>query len=351
MYENQTESNIKQRMLDNVPSDVCKLEGSFIYDAVSPVSTELAAAYMALEIFLQNIFAQTSSGEYLEKKAAEFGVCRKKGTAAKCKVIFTGIDGAYPANIIVQTKTGCQYKTTAELTISSGVGAVDVKAVEIGSKYNVPEQTIIELPMQITGITSIKNLEPAEGGTDVEKDEDLLKRLTTKVQCPSTSGNINHYKLWALETDGIGDVKAFTLPEEPGTIKLIVIDNNKMPVSPEIIVKVKKHIENERPIGANVVVESAVEKLIKVSVKVDLLPGYNEDEIKKLYEHKLDEFRKEVAFKENTISYPKIGSLLFSIPGVKNYDNLTVNGIVENITLQENEVPKIQVDTLLAYKK
>lgn len=46
MYEAQTEAAIKQRMLDAVPSDLNKREGSFIYDALGPAAIELALAYI-----------------------------------------------------------------------------------------------------------------------------------------------------------------------------------------------------------------------------------------------------------------------------------------------------------------
>ena len=49
MYENQTEDVIKQRMLDVVPSDLDKREGSFIYDGISPAAIELALAYIELD--------------------------------------------------------------------------------------------------------------------------------------------------------------------------------------------------------------------------------------------------------------------------------------------------------------
>lgn len=49
MYEAQSYETILQRLLDKVPSDMQKSEGSFIYDALAPAALELAQAYVQLD--------------------------------------------------------------------------------------------------------------------------------------------------------------------------------------------------------------------------------------------------------------------------------------------------------------
>ncbi|MBZ9637523.1 baseplate J/gp47 family protein [Clostridium sp. FP1] len=338
MYENVTENEIKKRMLNEVPSDICKLEGSFIYDAISPVSMELANAYMMFDIFYQNVFAQTSSGEYLDKRANEFGVYRKEGAKARGKTYFTGADGVYDTNILIQTQNGLRFKTTEPLKVEFGRGTAQVEAAEIGKKYNVLSNQIIEFPMQINGISTVINITAVTGGGDIENDEELLKRLLTKVRHPCTSGNANHYKLWALETPGVGDVKVIPSVKEVGTIQLILIDNDKKAVAPQIVEEVKNHIEDERPIGVKVIVGSAVPKEIEIKVGVSLYGDHSLDDIKEVYKKSIEDFIHEITFKEDEIIYKKIGSLLISILGVKNYENLTINSLDRDIILMENEV-------------
>ena len=41
MYENVTYEEILKRMLDRVPSDVDKREGSIVYDALAPAAVEI----------------------------------------------------------------------------------------------------------------------------------------------------------------------------------------------------------------------------------------------------------------------------------------------------------------------
>lgn len=339
MYENQTEEAIKQRMLDNVPSDIDKSEGSFIYDAISPMAGELAQAYIELDNVLEKVFAQTSYGEWLDKRAAEFGIYRKPGTKATGQVEFQGTDGTIiPTETLVQTDGGLQYKTLEEVIISNGIATANIEAIEVGIKYNVPAGAINQLPIQITGVTSVTNSSSITGGTDEESDEDLLNRLFLKVQTPATSGNKNHYKLWALEVQGVGDAKVFPIHAGPGTVKVVIIDSNKQPASQQLIDDVFSHIEENRPIGATVTVESATGLNIDISVTIVRDTNYTIETVTQKIENAITDYLKQIAFKEIYVSYAKIGSLILSSEGVLDYSNLTVNGGTSNISIADEQV-------------
>lgn len=79
MYEDQTQKIVLQRMLDQVPADVDKREGSVAYDMLVPPSVELERLYVELDNVLKRGFASTAYGEWLDKKAAEVGLERKEG--------------------------------------------------------------------------------------------------------------------------------------------------------------------------------------------------------------------------------------------------------------------------------
>ncbi|HEX2927552.1 MAG TPA: baseplate J/gp47 family protein, partial [Ruminiclostridium sp.] len=210
MYETQTEEAIKQRMLDKISTEIDKSEGSFSYDAVAPVAVELAQSYIEIDRILALAFAQNSSGSYLDMRTAEFGITRNTGSKATGTVRFTGSDGVIiPEGTQLQTTGGLVYTTQSSVTISGGTADADVMAEATGIIYNVPAGSINQLPVQIVGVTGVTNNGTLTGGCDVESDEGLLERLLTKVRTPSTSGNANDYKLWALSVSGIGDAKVF----------------------------------------------------------------------------------------------------------------------------------------------
>ena len=52
MYEDVTYEEILKRMLDRVPSDVDKREGSIVYDALAPAAVEIQLMYTELHAVL-----------------------------------------------------------------------------------------------------------------------------------------------------------------------------------------------------------------------------------------------------------------------------------------------------------
>lgn len=68
MFEDQTFDTILQRMLDRVPTDIDKREGSIIYDALAPAAVELAQMYVELDLNANLRFADTATGDYLTKR-------------------------------------------------------------------------------------------------------------------------------------------------------------------------------------------------------------------------------------------------------------------------------------------
>ena len=80
MYEQETFEVILNRMLDKVPDGVDKREGSIIYDALAPAAVEMAQMYIELDINANLKFADTASGEYLDRAVAWSGITRKAPT-------------------------------------------------------------------------------------------------------------------------------------------------------------------------------------------------------------------------------------------------------------------------------
>lgn len=350
MYE-EDNSTVLNRMLNNVPSDIDKSEGSFVYDALTPASQEIVQQEVNLDEVLKKVFAQTAADNgystELDLRCAEHGITRKQGTKATGQVTFTGTDGTLiPSGTLIQTAGGLQYQTTADATIASGTTAVNIEATAIGSASNVPANTIIELPVQIVGVTSVTNSNATTGGTDIETDASLLARLFAKVQVPSTSGNKNDYKLWALDVPGVGDAKVFPLWNGNGTVKVCIIDSDKQPASSDIVTAVQTYIESARPIGATVTYEAATGLNINVSVTITKDSSYTTDQIITNITAKITDFLKSIAFNQNYVSYAKIGDAILSSEGVTDYSNLQVNSGTVNISVGDEQVAVIGTVTI-----
>lgn len=339
----ETASVILNRMINNVPSDVDTSEGSLIYDALSPASKEIAQQEIKLDQVLNRVFASTAAANgystELENRCAEFGLTRKMGTQATGQAIFIGSDNSLiPIDSIIQAAGGLQFKTTTAGVITGGAATVDIQAVNIGSAYNVLTNTITQIPTAISGITGVKNTNVTSGGTDVETDTALLKRLLLQVQTPATSGNSAHYKKWALEVNGIGAAQVFPLWNGNGTIKVCAVDSNMQPLSSTLLASLQTYIESQRPIGAIVTYESAIALPINISVTVVKSAAYLRDQIVTGIINSVTNYLKGIATNQNYVSYAIIGSLIMSVAGVIDYSALTINGGTTNVSVGNEQV-------------
>lgn len=348
MYEDQTFEAIMQRLLSNVPSNIQKTEGSLIYDALAPAALELAQAYIELDRVIQLGFAQTTYGQYLDMRSAEHGLTRKQATKATGQVTITGAQGTViPAGSLFATSAGVQFQTTSEVSINeTGQVTANIEAMEAGANGNVPSGAINTIPVAIPGVTAVSNVNPTTGGTDEESDADLLARLLEKARNPATSGNVAHYKQWALEVAGVGDAKIIPEWNGAGTVKVIIIDSNKQPASSEIVTAVINYIEEVRPIGIAVTVISATALSINVSATLTLDPAYTLAQVQPAIETAITEYLKSIAFRQDYVSYAKIGSLILDTPGVLDYANLTVNGGASNVVIDNEQVAILGTVTL-----
>ncbi len=76
--EAQTFEKCLTELLERVPDDVDKREGSVIYDALAPTALKLAETYWDMAVLYRRTFAATADGIDLEKRVNEHGVERKK---------------------------------------------------------------------------------------------------------------------------------------------------------------------------------------------------------------------------------------------------------------------------------
>ena len=98
MYENVTYEDILQRMLDRVPENMDKREGSIIYDALAPAAVELQLMYIEFDVILKETFGDTASREYLIRRAAERGITPQPATYAFLKAKTVPSDLQIPLN-------------------------------------------------------------------------------------------------------------------------------------------------------------------------------------------------------------------------------------------------------------
>ncbi|EJO5347132.1 baseplate J/gp47 family protein [Clostridium botulinum] len=343
MYSEDSQ-NILNRMLRNVPNKFYKGEGSFFYDSLAPTSEELAQNKMQIDEVLKRVFADSAAengySKELEMRAEEHGIFRKAGQVAITDITFYGVKGTkIEKNTLVQTILGLRFKTIKEETIKdNGTIVIPVQALEEGTKYNVKAKEINQLPIQLIGIEKVENLNNVENGRDTETNEQLYNRLMLKVQTPVTSGNKNEYRLWAMEVSGVGNAIPIPRWKGPGTIKVVLIDTDGKAPSEEIINNVRKHIEEVRPIGADVTVTGITEVYLNLNIKI-ISNKSDLEEIKKEIQENIQIYLKTISLKNDTVRYHKIINCILNVDKVIDFTELKLNDSNKDIKLTTDSIP------------
>lgn len=336
-----TYEEIKQRVLSNTNIDVDKREGSFLNNMASPLSYELAKFYIEQQDLVNMAFVKNGYFNYLDAKCEEYGISRKQGTKAVGEVIFTGENGTLISNGTMLFVDDLYFVVLNDATITENQAELVVEALEVGKQYNLLANTRLTLTEPINGVNDIYVKSNFENGTDIESDEDLRERFFTTIKKTYTSGNVAHYETWTLEVEGVGSCKVYPLKNGNGTVEIVITNSDMLGASSELIESVKANIEEKRPIGANVSVVSATEKAINITANITLSVGYELMEVKQLFEEKLKEYLKEISFKSSYVSTAKLGNLLLDIDGVYDYTDFKVNNAINNVPLEDTEVPKV----------
>ena len=240
---------IRDSILAQVPDDIDKTQGSYVWDMASACAIELAEVYMQLQEVLKRAFVQTSYGEFLDLLGQHFGVVRKEATKATGYIKFTGIPGTtIPVGTRVSTIgdsriNPIEFQTLEDVTIGdSGEAVVAIEAVEAGKGGNVPTGAIVLLSSYIAGVSSVTNPSPTSGGTDVEDDESFRARILQAIRDVRTGGNVGDYKAWALEVAGVGKVQVIPCKYGTGTVGIVILDSNLEIPTDSLIEEVQNYI-------------------------------------------------------------------------------------------------------------
>lgn len=346
---------IKNDILNNMKTDVSKIEGSYSYDIASANGNAVYGVYEYLNYLFPQLFPFFATDDiYLDEHMEFFGLTRRGATQASGEVEFTGTQGAtVQKDSIVISRVGEKYKLLNDVLLETGgTGTGSVECVDAGTVGNCGIGDIVSFEIVIPNVNSVTNKSAFTNGFERETVESCWNRMKLKASRPSHSGNKNEYINWAKEVQGVGKVLPIGSGEEiesggalvpKAGVNIYISDYDLKPVQQSLLDEVKNYIEDDRrPIGANVTVLSLVEKIINVSVETKLSKGTDIPKVKTDFTNVLNlNFKKEEFTQDGIVSIGKIGRLLFDIPGVVDYRNLTLNGGTASIVLKKIETANI----------
>lgn len=338
MFDKSFES-ILEEMLDTVPDDTDKREGSIIYNALAPAAGKLFESYIAMEQVLVLMFPQTSEGEFLEKIVEEEGIKKNYATSSIRHFQANGSSG--------QIREGDRFFVdniyfVAQETLDIP-GIFKAKSEEVGREtaiYNPEEILPLDDTEGLENIVMIKH-EEDDDGIDDETDEALLQRYWERIENSPGPGNNSDYIRWAKEVPGVGNVLPEPLWKGPGTVRIVILTPEGKQASQSLIDEVQELIdpsskgigEGKAPPGAKVTVATA--DLLYVDVTIPgLIPeqGYSTEQIRANASTALNDYLREIN-PGGVVRLREAESEIINAPGVLDMGDLLINGERDNLQL------------------
>lgn len=332
-----------QDILNAISNDYEKTYGYLIYDIAAAVGQELDAQDETIQEVRNNFDINYLSGSELDKFVLQRkGISRKAATYAIGAVTVTG-SGTVSVGDIFETANGVQFKATADVTVTSSAN-VPIQAVEAGNVGIVGSNTIVQMPITISGIVSCNNSAATYDGFDAESDAALRERYLLALRTPTTSGNKAAYKNWALEVSGVGDAEVFPLGHGNNTVDVVIIDSDMLPASSALVSSVQAYIDPDSngcgegiaPMGAYCYVSSAT--ALNINVVATLTITKSQTEIKTAVENAIKAYLADIAFTGSNVSYAQVLNAMIDVDGVVDVTNYTLNGGTANIAVANRKV-------------
>ena len=298
-------------MLDNVPNDIDKREGSIIYDAVAPAAMVSAQQSLSLANIIRETYIKTAQGEFLDYRAIEHGTSRYEATNAEVKAKFNDDDGN-PINVEVGDRFASITESPIFYTVikANNDGTAEMQAEEAGTSAN-------SYIGQVLPVTPNDNLAWAEiteiiaPARDAETDDHLRERILKNDAWLAYGGNIADYLDMIHKISEVGAAQIYPVWAGSGTVKLVIVNNDLMPASPDLVKKVKNIIDPEdneaqgvglAPIDHRVTVVAPEVLKVDVSIQLQLTDQANKVAVEKGIKDMLNELFSELRKDWDTIN-------------------------------------------------
>lgn len=315
-------------ILNNTNINIDKREGSFVSNMASPVAYELSKMSLNLQDVLNLAFIETNYDTFLDRRCEEYGLYRKLGVKSELQVVITTDISEYELNRItsfIHNHLEFDIKHRNDKTF-------DLIAKLEESMYNLDIGDTVLASSNLNIVAEVTKI--YEIGINVESDEDLRDRFRVFIRDTQTSGNVNHYKHWATEVNGVHNVKVYPLWNGNGTVKVLISDEFNNPLDEDIINNCFNYISEVMPIGCTLTVSTVIP--IYIDINATVKRNYGTDlAIKQKYTDRLNEF---LSNEIGTAYYSKIYSLLGKLDEVEYIEELTINGEIKNVELIEEQV-------------
>ena len=374
----QTDTEITDFLLSQIPDTWRKEVGDFPYDMIKPDVAQIMQLEISQDRTLQNAFPQYCEDERMDEHMAIRGLTRIEATANKRVLSIVADPGVripqgYTFTSVVTDEDGNPIEFTADKeTIFLSEEAVDVRVTcnLTGSEGNLATGSEFILQPPIAGVASITDMGTVVMAAERESLDEAWTRILDKAENPDTGGNVHDYERWVV--DGfykeygvkVGKVLVDMCWDKDngydgrGTVRIVVVDDDYGPLDASVVSDIKEYLDpkayegygyGKAPGGAVVTVITGTPYYIDVSASVEYEKNVDRSTVLQQFTELVTDYVKSRVFNRNEdtkelspVVYKKIAAILGTLSGVSNYDNLTVNGGTEDIKLEPYEIPTVR---------
>lgn len=167
-----------------------------------------------------------------------------------------------------------------------------------------------------------------------ESDEKLRQRTLEHIRAGGASGNAADYVAWCTELEGVADAAAVPLARGAGTVDVYFAPEKD--AAEGLLAQVQAHLEEKRPVGADVRVIRAEPVAVNVTAEVTPDGETPVSTVRNELEAALADYLARAGLDENgqTVSLNRVIGLLMGCRGVADAAGITLNGKTENLVLE-----------------
>lgn len=352
--QNNDFKDILNRLLAQVDDTLDKRQGSIIYDALAPAAAELAQCYIALDVYTDQTYLMTATGENLDARVADYALTRKEATPS------TKIVNIYNAsNQLMDVPIGTRFSAPNEyggyvftVTEKNSTGVFKAVCETPGTSSN--SYTGYLLPL-----TSINNLgqvlitSTLIPGEDIESDNDLRRRAVAKLQDKPFAGNRAYYTELVNDINGVGACKLFAGWNGGGTVKIAIVTSEYEIPEASFVTYVQGVVSGIAPIGHTVTVVGTEEYTVNFALGPEYENGASRAEVNAKIRQVIHDYIADLAdiwadaipvvdpmqptaettYKIYIYKNKLIATLLNEVEGLANITYLTINDSSSNLTI------------------
>lgn len=358
---------VLERMLERIPNNLDKRQGSIIYDALAPAAVELTEALIEREANRALSYASMSNGQWLDLRVAEHGITRMKATKALRAARFYADEDKSEA--FLSAPIGGRYSVPNEyvnyiITADLGGGQYEMRCEEAGQIGNRADTGTLLLPVEyLPGLALVELGEILSPGEEEEDDNALYERFVRSITRPPFGGNRADYEEYFRTIEGIGSVKLFRADPEKGHVRAIILGADWEAPNFQLVDKAQTMVDpflnhgegiGMAPMAHIVHVEGAVAQRIDIEAKLVLIRGWSIGQVQQGVNEAIEryflELRKHWAdyvaldspdYMDTVIRVAQLESEILEVEGIADIIGTKIDGLEANLTLSTETIPVV----------